>query len=121
MIQKTLMQIFGLNVKNFEIDYFRLKERLKLENLNLVDFGYIKLPNFTPLPMRVYGVELEGCVVSRERLKKLIEECGMKAELTGYNGGRINSFIALGRDSSIIVENDGEAIEVTTPKLIGWG
>lgn len=120
-IQEILMQIFGLDVKNFEIDYFRLKERLKLENLNLVDFGYIKLPNFTPLPMRVYGVELEGCVVSRERLKEKLIECGMKAELTGYNGGRINSFIALGRDSSIIVENDGEAIEVTTPKLIGWG
>ncbi|MEM2073939.1 MAG: amidoligase family protein [Nitrososphaeria archaeon] len=120
MIQKILMQIFGLNVQNFEIDYFRLKERLKLENLNLVDFGRIKLTSFTPIPLRTYGVELEG-LVSREMLKEKLERLGLKAQLTGYNGGRINNYIAIGRDSSLVAEEGYETTEITTPKLIGWG
>lgn len=121
MIQKTLMQIFGLNVKNVEIDYFRLQKRMEYENLKLIDLGYINIRNFIPLPLRTYGIEVEGYIKDKYELKNRLIGLGLRVEICGYND-RTNTYFVLGTDSSLDEEYNGKyPVELTSPKLIGWG
>lgn len=119
--QEILLNLFGLKKTQCEIDYFRIKERLEYEGMTFKDLGYIKLSDFVPLPLHKYGIEIEGLLAPelKGELKRRLNELGIKTEIVGYNGGRINTFVALGRDSS--VDDNGNDVEITTPQLIGWG
>ncbi|MEM1687714.1 MAG: amidoligase family protein [Nanopusillaceae archaeon] len=123
MVQKKLMEMFNMTPSgNPRTDYFRIKLRLQYEGLTFEELCKIPVKDFYPLPLRKFGVEIEGFCRDKWELRGRLEASGIRAQITGYNGGKINTYFAIGTDSSLSSsEDDGEAIEITSPQLIGWG
>ncbi|MEM4620876.1 MAG: hypothetical protein QW607_11770, partial [Desulfurococcaceae archaeon] len=102
MLQKKLMEMFNMTPSgNPRIDYFRIKLRLQYEGLTFEELCKIPIKDFHPLPLRKFGVEVEGFVKNKWQLKERLEDLGIKAQVTGYNGGKVNTFVAIGTDSSL--------------------
>ncbi|NPV51770.1 MAG: hypothetical protein HPY60_11335, partial [Candidatus Methanofastidiosum sp.] len=128
--QKVMLKKLGVvphEKLSREQAYWIIRDSLDLIGVDYRDFISLVRENSTYelLPVRAYGVELEGLVRNRMELFNRMREEGYRVKLCGYNHEIDNNLWKVGDDGSVRrsmtddERSNYESVELTSPKLFG--
>jgi hypothetical protein len=123
MMQDVILKKLGLKVSGtYEEKYFRLQKFAEYQGITVNELFKLLTKEENPcfIPIRKFGVELEGGIPLQKRdFAALLRQEGIPAEVTGYYHDIVPHF-KVGSDSSVSVP-DLFPVEITSPQLIGLG
>ena len=120
-MQDAILKKIGLEVRgSYEEKRFRIENFCRYQGITVRDLFRILTKEKNPcwIPLRKYGIEFEGGIVStRDEFAAKLNENGAPAYRTGYDHS-ITPRWKVGTDSSVSV-NGLNPTEITSPQLIG--